>query len=103
MKAPGIRGFILLLNQVFNTVDNFVHGNTKVLIQLFCRTGSAETVHADDIAMQTDIFFLAEFGSGLNGNTRRSSENFLLIVYRLFVKQFGAGHGNDSNLNSFFF
>ena len=79
-----------------------VGGNAEMLIKPGRRTGSAESVHADDFALAAEILLPAEFGGSFDHDPRRTAENPVAVFFILTVKQLGTGHRNHSNFNSLF-
>src|SRR5664280_1329897 len=92
------------IKQFFGGLNNFVNGEAEFLIENRSRSAGAETIHADNLSLQSGVMFPAEPDSRFHGDagSYRWRQNAVTIFLGLAIKYFPTGKRDNSYLCAIF-
>src|SRR5699024_8820346 len=80
-------------DNALDRLDHVIDGEAELFECHFARGGGAEGGHADDFAVQADVFAPVVDGAGFDGDAGAAvaGEDAFAVFVGLFVERFGAG------------
>src|SRR6266850_4625046 len=91
--------------QLLRGRDDEVRAETEFWQEVLQWRGGAEGMHADHLALRTDVAIPAERGAHFDGNARcdGGGQNAFFVGGVLLIENFPAGHADDARLDAFGF